>query len=621
MELGPYFYRGQAHGRYLILQKEDCGSGNVTEQNCMLSIGDVKAFCPQSGSYTPGTPGGPWTDEEVLIVKEKIRFILNTHNHEALFHRNENFPPITNLVFGDVTLNNRNPEDTSMDYYRNMTFSRSSARISPTPRKVIQLAFHDCLKNIDAAGNHFGGCDGCLNWEGMDFLNQIPFGKFNQETKPRWPSYRAMPIKYKTDNNKLSTTAMALELIYIDPSWPPGAPTLSTSLFKTGKSRADLWQLAANTGLEIEIAKANYGCSHKVSYQQMVTVIEGEEKCLWKLQKPVPFQYGRADCVRDESLGQTKFPFEATSEESHSNPFGEGKQVLEDLKRDFGLSARHSIALMAVHGIMPRSKNKVLGVAYRWGGAPFLSNMYFKTLGGAPRYEMGNHLELRVLNDQKRMNRAPMLGDEFGRPLARELQDNFMLLMDNWWNTTLPDSGPWFFRPMKTKFSKKLESSLKPRKPCFAYNYATEAYEPLDVSKEKGNPEYTTECLKATINQTTGVQMGGPPVESGKGLNSFAFYLPYEMGFVKNFTVDAENHPRGCNLPDVGYGIYHEPKEEWEKQLKTVITCPRTTFKLPGEEQTSADIVDEFADDHEVWANAFIEGWQVIVFNPQLQKN
>ena len=32
---------------------------------------------------------------------------------------------------------------------------------------------------------------------------------------------------------------------------------------------------------------------------------------------------------------------------------------------------------------------------------------------------------------------------------------------------------------------------------------------------------------------------------------------------------------------------------------------------LDGEKQTSADIVDEFADDHEVWAHAFIEGWQV----------
>merc|ERR1711899_427078 len=598
----------RALGRYLILQRDESTGG----KGGALSIAEVSVFCPK-GSYVPGTPGGPWTDEEVLIVKEKVRYMIDEANAETLYRDTERFPQIVNEVWGNIWA----PDDPNFAYWRNKSYWRSDMMLAPTTRKLIQLAFHDCLKNVDSEGNHFGGCDGCLNWEGMDFMNDVPAGNLGS-TRIWAPTYRTQPIKFKTDNNKLSTTAMALELVYKDPTWPPGVRELSSSLESTGKSRADLWQLAANTGLEIEMAKANYACSHKVSYQQMVTVIEGEEKCLWKLQKPVPFQYGRADCVRDENLGQTKFPFEATSEESHSNPFGEGKQVLEDLKRDFGLSARHSIALMAVHGIMPRSKNKVLGVAYRWGGAPFLSNMYFKTLGGAPRYEMGSHLELRVLNDQKRMNRAPMLGDEFGRPLARELQDNFMLLMDNWWNTTLPDSGPWFFRPMKTKFSKNMESSLKPRKPCFAYNYASEAYEPLDVSKEKGNPEYTTECLKATINQTTGVQMGGPPVESGKGLNSFAFYLPYEMGFVKNFTVDAENHPRGCNLPDVGYGIINEPKEEWEKQSKTVITCPRTTFKLPGEEQTSADIVDEFANDHEVWANAFIEGWQVFDFDPQL---
>ena len=37
-----------------------------------------------------------------------------------------------------------------------------------------------------------------------------------------------------------------------------------------------------------------------------------------------------------------------------------------------------------------------------------------------------------------------------------------------------------------------------------------------------------------------------------------------------------------------------------------------STFVLDGENQTSADIVDEFADDYEVWAQAFIEGWQVM---------
>ena len=86
------------------------------------------------------------------------------------------------------------------------------------------------------------------------------------------------------------------------------------------------------------------------------------------------------------------------------------------------------------------------------------------------------------------------------------------------------------------------------------------------------------------------------------------------MGFVKNFTVDAENHPRGCNIPEV-FTKEYEPNEEWKKQARTAITCERATYKLAGEEMTSADIVDEFAEDHEVWADAFIKGWQVLIFN------
>ena len=42
------------------------------------------------------------------------------------------------------------------------------------------------------------------------------------------------------------------------------------------------------------------------------------------------------------------------------------------------------------------------------------------------------------------------------------------------------------------------------------------------------------------------------------------------------------------------------------------ISCGRTSFKLDGEDQTAADIVDEFANDNEVWAHAFLKGWQVI---------
>ena len=67
--------------------------------------------------------------------------------------------------------------------------------------------------------------------------------------------------------------------------------------------------------------------------------------------------------------------------------------------------------------------------------------------------------------------------------------------------------------------------------------------------------------------------------------------------------------------------ILQEIKQKYVKSLsswkerneigKTPINCTRSTFTLDNEDMSSADIVDEFAEDHNVWAQAFIEGWQV----------
>ena len=111
-------------------------------------------------------------------------------------------------------------------------------------------------------------------------------------------------------------------------------------------------------------------------------------------------------------------------------------------------------------------------------------------------------------------------------------------------------------------------------------------------------------------------QIEGPHYTSdlvGPSSYSFTFYLPYEVSFVMNFTVDEENHPRGCNIPDV------YPECEWGtdpncEYNKLKIKCGRTNFKLPGESQSSADIVEEFGDNHGAWAKEFLEGWQVWVW-------
>ena len=68
------------------------------------------------------------------------------------------------------------------------------------------------------------------------------------------------------------------------------------------------------------------------------------------------------DCVGDQRRAATMFHFESTNKESRSNPFGEGSQVAEDLKRDFGVTVRQSIALMAAHGIPLEKHNRILGI-------------------------------------------------------------------------------------------------------------------------------------------------------------------------------------------------------------------------------------------------------------------
>ena len=158
----------------------------------------------------------------------------------------------------------------------------------------------------------------------------------------------------------------------------------------------------------------------------------------------------------------------------------------------------------------------------------------------------------------------------------------------------------------REEIREKLQShQLHVRLACFKWNNGTGKF-------DKANTWYHG-CEEATIDQETGVQKGGPYVTSdmvGKSSYSFTFYLPYEMSFVMDFTVDEENHPRGCNIPDV------YPECDWGTDPNCEynalpIKCGRTNFKLPGESQSSADIVEEFGDNQQVWAKEFLEGWQV----------
>ena len=131
------------------------------------------------------------------------------------------------------------------------------------------------------------------------------------------------------------------------------------SLKDSGKSRADLWQLAGNVGLEEAIKESNEKGDIEVSpvqnMERFLCAMEGKEGCLTKLDRPIPFRTGRRDCIPDPNMKSTPYDFEATEEEVHSNPHGTGIQVVKDLKKDFNLTARETLAVFATHGLNYKS--------------------------------------------------------------------------------------------------------------------------------------------------------------------------------------------------------------------------------------------------------------------------
>ena len=129
-----------------------------------------------SAEYVPGTPGAAWSKQEVLTVKSKLYSVFANGGFDAL-----------RQLYGE-------PEDPPYIAWMN----------KPDTGKVLRLGFHDCIKYQDGTG----GCDGCLNWEGVGF-------RFKDS-----PNTFKYPNVGETNNNGLDLTVEVLEGIYTDPNFP-----------------------------------------------------------------------------------------------------------------------------------------------------------------------------------------------------------------------------------------------------------------------------------------------------------------------------------------------------------------------------------------------------------------
>merc|ERR1711962_1200150 len=135
-------------------------SGLTVEEELWMDSSEIPNPGPQDQAtkYIAGEPGGVWTSEEVEITRRRIRMLITPDWS------------VKQAMGVAATTLGKNKDDST----------------PPTENLLMRLAFHDCIPykggKIDKGegkGKSADGCDGCLNWKGMDWERMKP----DDETK------------------------------------------------------------------------------------------------------------------------------------------------------------------------------------------------------------------------------------------------------------------------------------------------------------------------------------------------------------------------------------------------------------------------------------------------------
>jgi len=271
----------------------------------------------------PGNPGASWTQDQILIMKAKFLHYFTTR---------DNAP------------------------------------------KHLRLGFHDCIKYADGTG----GCDGCLNWKGMDVTLDIVGNS------------RSLSVEDGGGNNGLGDTVRNLEQMYTKPDFPPGGPVLEASPIELGWSRADLWAFSSLIAVEHGVMVNNLKCDEvdltedRGPSMRGCTHHKGEPDCKVNIERPFQFYTGRSDCTEHDS----EFPYKATKEEKHPSATDAGRKTIEYFQTEFpDLTGRDIVALMGAH-TMGQPNIHISQFPYQWtsqGGRMF-NNDYYRNIVGEDRW-------------------------------------------------------------------------------------------------------------------------------------------------------------------------------------------------------------------------------------------
>ena len=446
-----------------------------------------------------GGPGGAWSEDDISITRQRVLTMISPEHKdkEAMF-----------------------PED-DID---------EKGIDSVTENVLLRLAFHDCVRYKDGSG----GCDGCLNWEGMGFRyrNFRMIGSDFKALDVGNYYYKPEDIVHHGANNGLGRVVKYLEKIYTMVDWPVTytGPTQDSSLQESGKSRADLWAFAAWVALERSIERANRACDLDFHARQQTTLLESRDKCEVKLTQAYKFHYGRSDCLPTDP----ELPYATIKDEAHPELFGTGDATVDFVKKEFNMTASDFIALSAVHSAVHlKARHWILGTKYVWIGNSYISNIYHRMIANKPmyRWDKGGHTCFGFNNDMKARAGGveedtlnmyfAAIGDQEGNPVS---MNGWRVGAQTNWNTT--EGGPFFFRPTRAA-DRDSPNPSSAQRDCF------------DGFDENGNRSvYNHRICKDAYFDERGIQYGGKiqKAQKDKGPIGFAgnmFALPYEIGNVE----------------------------------------------------------------------------------------
>ena len=367
---------------------------------------------------------------------------------------------------------------------------RRSEDMAFNERKMLRLAFHDCVPYEDGTG----GCDGCLNLD-----------------------------KDLEHNNGLQFTVAVLEKLYTEVDFPKHKMFKNFKLEKSPKdlgiSRADLWAFAGLVALDEFQQKTKSFCDwdedgHTCGFTQCYSPFDSE-----KFQSM--FQTGRTDC--DPKAGaNTKHQYLSDKKEVHPNQHGNGNDSVNYFQEHFGLGPRAGLALLGIHTI-GQFNPMTAHMTYSWckdndDRNELFNNEYYQTLAERP---------YRVTKK--------CWGKADGSPADSKFRVSVRIFPQAW-EGQKPYGGP----NNPGFLSWKME-----------YNRTVNCEDDYIDNKPNLFKSVWKQCCKATGINCEDAPGKSCPDECTKFVNARARFTSAEAGYYNDFTFDPQTgFPQGCPIFD-----------------------------------------------------------------------